>query len=308
MSLRLTVLASGSGGNSSLLEVEGFRLLVDAGLGPRQLARRFTAAGATWDRIRAVVLTHTHSDHWKERTLAHLLRLRIPLYCHADHVQDLRLYCAMFADLQGAGLVRLFETGRPFSLAPHLECLPFELQHDIRPTFGFRFDCQPDLFGTATSVAYAADLGTWDGALAATLSDVDILALEFNHDVGLQRASDRPEPLIERVLGDRGHLSNEQAACLLREVLARSAPGRLQHLVQLHLSRQCNRPELAAQAARTVLADLGSKTQVHTAAQDTSTTILFSGILGRSRQDTPGAMPAPSDKRRVDIVRSGHDA
>src|SRR5262249_12616327 len=80
MPMRFTVLASGSGGNARLLQIDGFGLLLDMGLGPRQLAQRFTLVGVSWDDIQAVVLTHTHSDHWRIATMTHLWRRRIPLY------------------------------------------------------------------------------------------------------------------------------------------------------------------------------------------------------------------------------------
>ncbi len=129
-----------------------------------------------------------------------------------------------------------------------MRCLPLELRHDGGPTFGFHFSGQADLFGPAWAVGYAADLGSWDGDLAAALSDVDLLALEFNHDVAMQRSSGRRPQLIARVLGDDGHLSNEQAAALFRATLGRSTQRRLRTLVQLHLSRECNRPHLAQRA------------------------------------------------------------
>src|SRR5947209_1865236 len=100
MPLHFAVLASGSAGNASLLEADGCGVLIDAGLGPRQLATRFAAVGASWQRIRAVVLTHTHSDHWNDRTLATLQRYRIPLYCHAGHHATLASYAPSFAGLR----------------------------------------------------------------------------------------------------------------------------------------------------------------------------------------------------------------
>ena len=100
---------------------------------------------------------------------------------------------------------------------------------------------------------YATDLGTWQSSLAEALANVDILALEFNHDVAMEKSSGRDPQLIARVLGDAGHLSNEQAAALVREVLLRSQPNRMRHLVQLHMSRQCNRPTLARAVAERVL-------------------------------------------------------
>src|SRR4051812_22848573 len=92
MALRFTVLASGSAGNASLVEVNGFGVLLDVGLGPRQLAGRLAAAGASWQDVRAVLLTHTHSDHWNDRTLTYLHRRGIPFYCHPEHHEILEAY------------------------------------------------------------------------------------------------------------------------------------------------------------------------------------------------------------------------
>jgi hypothetical protein len=100
------------------------------------------------------------------------------------------------------------------------------------------------------------------------LTDVDALALEFNHDVDMEWNSGRSPLLIARVLGDHGHLSNDQAAALVREVLDRSRPGRLRHVVQLHLSRDCNDPDLAVRSARAILDGADIAIQLHTAAQD----------------------------------------
>jgi phosphoribosyl 1,2-cyclic phosphodiesterase len=268
MSMRFTVLASGSGGNASLLEVSGFGLLLDAGLGPRQLAARLAAAGSSWSAVHALLLTHTHSDHWHDRTFAQLHRRNLPVYCHAGHHADLDACSPAFTALHAANLIRTFDAGEELSLAPGLCCRALPISHDAGATFGFRFEAAPDLFGCTCSLAYLADLGCWDDALATALADVDLLALEFNHDVALEYASGRSARLIARVLGDGGHLSNEQAAGLLREVLRRSGAGRLKYVVQLHLSRECNRPHLALAAARAVLDELKYKAEVHTARQD----------------------------------------
>lgn len=267
MPIRFTVLASGSAGNASLVQVPGFGLLLDTGLGPRQLAERFAAVGASWAAVDAVLLTHTHSDHWHDRTLAHLRRRRVPLWCHAEHGTAMRRYGTEFASLEDAGLVRRYEAEQELMLAANLRARALPVSHDSGPTFGFRFEAEPtELFAAPCALAYAADLGTWTPTLAQAMADVDVLALEFNHDVELQRGSGRSFQLIRRVLGDRGHLSNVQAAELVRETLRLSAPGRLQHLVQLHLSRDCNRPELAVAAAQMVLGEM--PIHIHTALQD----------------------------------------
>ena len=149
MSMRFTVLASGSAGNASFIEAGGFGLLLDIGLGPRQLAARLAAVGTSWNRVHAVLLTHTHGDHWRNRTLAHLRRRRIPLYCHAEHQPVLEAYAAEFAALKAEDLVCPYEAERELSLSAGLRCQAVALRHDAEPTFGFRLETSANLFGGA---------------------------------------------------------------------------------------------------------------------------------------------------------------
>jgi phosphoribosyl 1,2-cyclic phosphodiesterase len=269
--MRFTVLASGSGGNASLLEFNGFGLLIDAGLGPRLLGARLASVGASWRSVNAVLLTHTHGDHWKDYTLRLLLQQQIPLYCHADHFRELQALGNAFRNLLASDLVRTYDRDRDLMLTPHLTCRPLEVIHDSEPTFGFRFDATEGLFGAGWSLAYLADLGCWSSALAETIAAVDVLALEFNHDEEMERTSRRPMELIERVLGDAGHLSNTQAADFLRAILDASGESSPHHLVQLHLSRDCNRPYLAQSAARQVALDAPRPMAIHTASQHQAT-------------------------------------
>lgn len=267
MPIRFTVFGSGSAGNASLLETEGFGLLLDAGLGPRQLLARMATVGASWKHVHGVILTHTHSDHWNERTFAHLHRRRIPFFCHETHRAMLAKISPEFAKLLAAGLVHTYASIEEFEVTAGLRCLPLPVRHDGGATFGFRFEGRGGSSDSAWSLGYVADLGCWTPELALALADVDLLALEFNHDVEMEYASGRSRHLIARVLGDEGHLSNDQAAALLSEVLRQSAPGRLQHLVQLHLSRDCNHVRLARAAAQEIVADLSTAVAIHTASQ-----------------------------------------
>jgi phosphoribosyl 1,2-cyclic phosphodiesterase len=301
MPLRFTVLASGSAGNASLLQAGDFGVLIDVGLGPRQLSARLAAAGLSWCAVQAVVLTHTHSDHWNERSLAHLHRRRVPVYCHPAHHESLLTYGCAFGLLCADNLVRPYGDAEDFSLTPALRCRPLPLRHDGGPTFGFRFEGSANFYGQPWALAYAADLGSWTPDLVRYLSDVDILALEFNHDVHMERISGRSPYLIARVLGDDGHLSNVQAAALLREVLALSAPGRLRHVVQLHLSRDCNRPALAAETARTVLAESAADVTLHTARQHEPSHTLIPGALSRQPGPVRGR---PTRAKRVRNLRA----
>jgi phosphoribosyl 1,2-cyclic phosphodiesterase len=268
MTGRWTVLASGSDGNASLLECNGQGLLLDIGLGPRQFESRLREIGFGWDGIRAVLLTHTHADHWNARSLARLVDLRVPLHCHGRHLRSLQLGCSEFQDLQFAGLVKTYSSGQFFSPVPGVRCQPLELRHDGGRTFGFRIEDETQAGLARWAIGYAADLGSWDARLPESLANVDVLAIEFNHDVPMQLASRRARWLINRNLGEFGHLSNVQGARLLEECVRRSTSRTPRHLIQLHLSRECNRPELAVSAARNLISRLQLDLQLHTAAQD----------------------------------------
>jgi phosphoribosyl 1,2-cyclic phosphodiesterase len=275
MTARFTVLASGSSGNAALLEADGFGLLIDCGLAPRYLSGRLAAVGASWEKVHAVVLTHTHGDHWKDLNLAHCRGRRIPVYAHPAQFDHLNAVAESFDPLRKAGLARPYAAGEPLALAPGLTCRPVRVSHDADPTFAFRIDFDDGGDDPAWSVGYASDLGVGSDELVAAFAGVDVLALEYNHDEKMERNSSRPWHLVQRVLGDQGHLSNRQAADLTRAVAAASGPGFPSHLVQLHLSRDCNHPHLAECAGRAALAALNPAASVITAKQDTPARTVF---------------------------------
>lgn len=273
MPVQFTSLGSGSGGNAAFLSAGGFGLLIDCGLGPRTIADRLLAAGARWPHVSAVVLTHLHGDHWKGQTLQHLQRLHTPVVVHPAHAAWLAERTLEYPGLKKAGLIRTYRDGEPFALTPHLRCTPVRVPHDAEPTFAFRFDGTDPATGHGWSLGYAADLGHVPAHLPTAFRGVDVLALEYNHDVDLQRQSRRTQRLIDRVLGTHGHLSNQQAADFTQELLLhRRSP--LQAVVQLHLSRECNTAHLARTAVQQVLADLSPTTHLVTATQDRPTPTL----------------------------------
>ena len=270
MTGRFTVLASGSSGNAALLESNGFGLLIDCGLHPRVLGARLREIGASWEKVNAVILTHTHGDHWKDLTLGELRSRRILLYAHPEHHDQLGSSARSFDALRRAGLTRTYSEEGAVELTAGFVVRPVRVEHDAEPTFAFRID-QCDSGKLAWSVGYASDLGCGSSALVNALAGVDVLALEFNHDVRMERRSRRPRFLIDRVLSDCGHLSNEQAAKLAVAIAARSGEGFPGHLIQLHLSRECNRPEIAATAGQAALAAINPLVEVVTARQDVAT-------------------------------------
>ncbi|CAN5269383.1 MBL fold metallo-hydrolase [soil metagenome] len=306
MPVSFTVLASGSGGNASVLEVDGFRVLIDCGLGPRQLIARLCSIGLNWPDLSAVVLTHTHGDHWREANFKQFQKYRIPFFCHLHHARLLQREASSFGALHQSGLVRNYANAIAIDFGSGFVCWPIPISHDGGPTFGFRFSIRRADGSAPMAVAFLTDLGHWTPELAKLVTDVDLLALEFNHDVEMEISSGRSGYLVERVIGKNGHLSNEQAALLVKEILTRSSPGRLQHLVQLHLSRDCNHPDLAVSSVRAILDGAGHPITLVTADQDLATVRLHvtpRPCAGESKADSQNvtenlAMPFAATRKR----------
>ncbi|GMV83767.1 MAG: hypothetical protein AMXMBFR7_49510 [Planctomycetota bacterium] len=269
--IRFCVLGSGSSGNSALLQTPHARVLIDIGFTPDEIAKRLEGTGGGWESLSAVVLTHTHGDHLKKRTLKALVEHRVPFYCHESHAKHLQ-GGRYFKKLVQAGLLFTYGAPQPFELAGELLFHPLRLPHDCPPTFGFRIETA-DATGRARRIGYLSDLGHWTDAHLEACLDADLLALEFNHDVAMEKNSGRHPSLIARVLGSEGHLSNAQAADALTRILQRGPNGGPARVVQMHLSGDCNRPDLAFSAAQQAVAQLGAHTQIFSTRQDARGTI-----------------------------------
>lgn len=245
--MQVCVLGSGSSGNSTVVRLGGRALLIDAGFGPRAVAKRLDGTGVTLNDIDAVLLTHLDRDHFNPNWFSTLLKRRITVYVHRRHERTLYRHRATTVaevdarSLHNAGLLRRF-TDQPFTVETALasspaRVTPIHLAHDRSGTVGFRIDSATGRLGFAT------DLGRVPGRLLDLFADVDVLAIESNYDPQMQMASPRPQALINRIMNGAGHLSNDEAYQAVCAVIERSK--RLPHsIVLLHLSRQCNCPSL----------------------------------------------------------------
>jgi phosphoribosyl 1,2-cyclic phosphodiesterase len=265
MSIQFSVLASGSRGNASLVQSGHAGMLIDFGIGPRELNARLEGVGSSLSRIGSVVLTHTHGDHAHPATLRLMARWKISLYCHEAHRARLGDKPG-FRELDAAGLIRHYDD-RPFLAPTGQRVEPVTLSHDGGPTFGFRVEIRGEKGKRPVALGYMTDTGCWTEANADAMADVDALGVEFNHDVAMQRESGRAPYLIHRNLGRRGHLSNDQGSGLVSAVLARSNPGAVRDLILLHLSEQCNRPALAIRTARESVRAAGRRVAIHAATE-----------------------------------------
>lgn len=233
--LRFKNLGSGSSGNATLVEATAgpgsapVRLLIDCGLGIRQLALRLGEAGLQIEDLSAVFITHEHGDHIGcARTVA--LRYRIPVWMsQGTHA------ATGAADFEG--LLRIARDGEAIDLGG-LQLMPFAVPHDAREPL--QLSCTDG----AVKLGVLTDLGHATAHVMAHLQACHALLLECNHDLDLLAGSSYPPFLKRRVGGQHGHLSNNAAA----EIAGALQHAGLRHLVAAHLSAQNNRPELAQEA------------------------------------------------------------
>jgi len=242
VAVRLTILASGSAGNCAYVETDETRVLVDAGLSARQIRKRLASIGRALENLTGILVTHEHSDH--VQGLGMLAgKLGIPIYCNrptqeALHYQlGTKLPCHIFVTRES------FEIG-------DVRVETFDIPHDASDPVGFMLRAQE------TNLGFLTDLGHATRQVLDRIRSAHVLVLESNHDVKmLQECPHRPWSLKQRILGRHGHLSNEAAADVAEQIMSAD----LRQLYLGHLSRECNRPELAYAVMAERLQKIGAR-------------------------------------------------
>ena len=239
---QFTILGSGSGGNCAYLEVGETRLLIDAGFSARQIRERLASIGRAPEGLTGILVTHEHGDHIQglgtlcAKTGARIFANRFT----REAIQEA---------FPGVGFsFSVFETGSTFSVGD-VEVDAFSVPHDAMDPVGFLLRTAAGNFGFLTDLGHATRL------ILERVRPANVLVLESNHDVKLlQDDTRRPWSLKQRILSRHGHLSNDAAAAVAEELAA-------DHLHQIylgHLSRDCNRPELARKTVGTRLTSIGA--------------------------------------------------
>jgi phosphoribosyl 1,2-cyclic phosphodiesterase len=225
----LCVLASGSAGNCGVLAVgrRGARrvVLIDAGLSPRRTRRELATIGLSLDQVCAVLVTHLDGDHWRPEWRT-AMPADVPVLMSPRHLQSGRR--------QGLLPDTADSFDAPIEPTPGVRVHPLLLAHDALGVSSFRVEAGGGTLG------YATDVGRVTDELVEHLRGVEVLAIESNYCRRMQIESGRPAFLKRRIMGGRGHLSNDEAAAAVAGI------GPRRHVVFLHLSRQCNRGELVA--------------------------------------------------------------
>lgn len=218
--MRFASLGSGSRGNATLVEWSSGSLLLDCGFSVKEAELRLLRLGKSPAELSAILVTHEHGDHIKG--VAPLARrYGLPVYMTPGTYQS--------RDLGDLPDLRLIHAYAPFELLG-LRVRPVAVPHDAREPCQFVFEHQQFRLGVLT------DLGSISAHVEDCYQDCDAMVLEANHDPGMLASGSYPYSLKQRVGGQWGHLSNQQAAGFLE----RLDTGRLQHLVVAHISQQNN--------------------------------------------------------------------
>lgn len=246
--MQLWVLGSGSRGNAIVIDAGHTRILVDAGFPPRTLAMRMRACRIPPESVRAVILTHEHTDHVRGAAKA-ASRWGWEMHASAGTIRSCRTLGAAHAFRAGA-TVRI----------GGVSVQTIRISHDASDPVAVV--AQDDRTGVRAAIAH--DLGRANAELRRALDRIDVLLLESNHDEGMLRTGPYPPFLQARISGGRGHLSNHAAGLVARE----AAHAALRDLVLIHLSEPNNTPRTAHESMTTALRRTRFRGRLTPATQD----------------------------------------
>lgn len=232
-------IASGSSGNSVYVGTDDTAVLVDAGVSRKRINEGLATIDMNVRDIDAIIITHEHIDH--TRALGVISRsCGIPMYATEGT-------CSAIAGMSelgdfDMGLLHVIEPDSPFNIGG-IDICAHSIWHDAADPVCYTLTSSGKKFSVAT------DMGDYDDYIINSLSESDAMLIETNHDVRMLQAGPYPYSLKQRILGSRGHLSNESGGRLIRSLLN----DHIKAILLGHLSHENNYPELAYEAVKTEL-------------------------------------------------------
>ena len=234
--MRLCSIASGSSGNCIYVGSEATHLLVDVGISGKRTENGLHELGLTVIDIDGILITHEHADHIQGLGVI-ARKYEIPIYATAGTIKAMKS-CSSLGNVEES-LYREVQEDRKLTIKD-LTINPMHISHDAAQPVGYRIS-----YGSRR-VAVCTDLGVYNDYTVECLKGMDALLLEANHDVNMLQVGPYPYYLKQRILGDRGHLSNENSGRLLGRILHDG----LCTILLGHLSKENNLPELAYESVR----------------------------------------------------------
>ena len=220
---RFASIASGSSGNSIYFGSDNTHILIDAGISNKRIEEGLKSLGLKVSDLSGVFITHEHSDHIQGlKTLTK--KYQIPIYATKgtlDYIKKKKI-------IEGyEGLCNIIAADTEFSVAD-INAKVFKISHDASEPVGFRL--------STAGKSVAVD----------NLQNLDAIMLEANHDIRMLEVGPYPYHLKRRILGNKGHLCNENAGKLLARILH----DRIKHIFLGHLSKENNYPSLAYETVK----------------------------------------------------------
>lgn len=227
MDCKISVLASGSSGNSIYISDGKINILIDAGLSGKELEKRLNKIGVSPDEIDAIIITHEHRDHVSGAGIISR-RYNIPIYANDPTWTNSYECIGKVADDYCEIIKNDFTIG---DIVIH----PFSIPHDAALPFAYTLYCNQKKIGVAT------DMGYFNENIINELFELDFLVIEANHDLDMLMTGNYPWKVKHRIKGDEGHLSNDDTAALLPKIIEENKP----QILLAHLSEDNNNPEVA---------------------------------------------------------------
>ena len=234
--MRLCSIASGSSGNCIYVGSDNTHLLVDTGISKKRIEEGLESLDVKGEEITGILITHEHIDHIQGLGVFSR-RYGVPIYATKGTIEGIQGVKSL--GTLPEGLFREAPVDETFQIGD-MEIQPFCISHDAKEPSGYRVE------SGNKAAAVATDLGRYDEYTVGRLKDLDAIVLEANHDIHMLEVGPYPYHLKRRVMGDKGHLSNELSGRLLCDILH----DRLQYVVLGHLSKDNNYAELAYETVK----------------------------------------------------------
>jgi phosphoribosyl 1,2-cyclic phosphodiesterase len=234
--MRLCSIASGSSGNCIYVGCDNTHLLVDTGISKKRIDAGLKELEIKGEELEGILITHEHSDHIQGLGVFSR-KYEVPIYATPGTIEGIKNY-APLGKLPG-GLLNPIHIDESFVIGD-ITVDPFGISHDANEPAGYRMSYQ------GKSVAVATDLGIYNEYTVSKLQMLDAVLLEANHDIHMLEVGSYPYYLKRRVMGDKGHLSNESSGRLLCDILHNN----LKHILLGHLSKENNYAELAYETVK----------------------------------------------------------
>lgn len=234
--MRMMSIASGSSGNAIYVGSDTTHILVDAGISGKRVESGLKQLDLSPKDLDAILITHEHSDHIGGLGVLSR-RYGVPIISTRGTIEAI-IKNTSVGEID-TGLFHEVGYDETFRIKD-VDVSTIKISHDAAQPVAYRFNSE------GKRGAIMTDLGTYDDYIVSNLADLDVLFLEANHDVRMLQTGRYPYVLKQRILGKRGHLSNEASGRLLAKVLH----DKIEHIVLSHLSQENNMPELAYEAVR----------------------------------------------------------